>query len=104
MPAAGRKVARPVVQLLMARTAFLASGMVVSIILARGLGPVEFGIYGVIISVLTWTQLLLNDGVPGATAKLLAQRPERAGSIEQTARAVLIVGGLALFAAGWFAA
>jgi O-antigen/teichoic acid export membrane protein len=104
MLAAGRKVARPVVQLLMARTVFLASGMVVSIILARGLGPVEFGIYGVIISVLTWTQLLLNGGVPGATAKLLAQQPERAGSIEQTARAVLIIGGLALFAAGWFAA
>jgi O-antigen/teichoic acid export membrane protein len=104
MPAAGRKVARPVIQLLMARTVFLASGMVVSIILARALGPVEFGIYGVVISVLTWTQLLLNGGIPGATAKLLAERPERAASIEQTARAVLISGGLSLFAAGWVAA
>jgi O-antigen/teichoic acid export membrane protein len=104
IPAAGRKVARPVVQLLLARTVFLASGMVVSIILARALGPVEFGIYGVIISVLTWTQLLLNGGIPGATAKLLAERPERAAAIEQTARAVLIAGGLVLFAAGWLAA
>ena len=78
--------------------------MVVSVILARGLGPAEFGIYGVIISVLTWTQLLLNGGVPGATAKLLAQQPERAASIEQTARAVLISAGLALFAGGWLAA
>jgi O-antigen/teichoic acid export membrane protein len=104
MPAAGRKVARPVVQLLLARTVFLASGMVVSIILARALGPVEFGIYGVIISVLTWTQLLLNGGIPGATAKLLAERPERAAAIEQTARAILIAGGVALFAAGWLAA
>lgn len=104
MPAAGRKVARPVVQLLMARFVFLASGMVVSIILARALGPAEFGIYGVVISVLTWTQLLLNGGIPGATAKLLAERPNRAATIEQTARAVLISGGLALFAGGWLAA
>jgi O-antigen/teichoic acid export membrane protein len=88
----------------MARTVMLASGLVVSVILARGLGPAEFGIYGVIISVLTWTRPLLNGGVPGATAKLLAQRPERAASIEQTARAVLISAGLALFAGGWLAA
>ena len=72
-------------------------------ILARGLGPAEFGIYGVIISVLTWTQLLLNGGVPGATAKLFAEQPERAAAIEQTARAVLISGGFALFAGGWLA-
>jgi O-antigen/teichoic acid export membrane protein len=104
LPAAGRKVARPVVQLLMARTVFLASGMVVSIILARALGPATFGVYGVIISVLTWTQLLLNGGIPGATAKLLAQRPEHAAPIEQTARVMLISGGLALFAVGWLAA
>ena len=37
--------------------------LAVSVILARGLGPAEFGIYGVIISVLTWTQLLLGGGV-----------------------------------------
>jgi O-antigen/teichoic acid export membrane protein len=88
----------------MARSVFLGSGLVISVILARGLGPAEFGIYGVIISVLTWTQLLLNGGVPGATAKLFAQQPERAASIEQTARAVLISAGLALFALGWLAA
>jgi PST family polysaccharide transporter len=88
----------------MARTVFLASGMVISIILARGLGPAALGIYGVIISVLTWTQLLLNGGVPGATAKLIAESPERAASIEQTARAVLIAAGVALLAGGWLAA
>ena len=104
MPETGREIARGAVQLLMARTVFLASGLLVSVILARGLGPAEFGIYGVVISVLTWTQLLLNGGVPGATAKLFAEQPERAAAIEQRARAVLISGGLALFAEGWLAA
>ena len=42
MPETGREIARGAVQLLMARTVFLASGLVVSVILARGLGPAEF--------------------------------------------------------------
>ncbi len=95
--------ARGTLQLLIARTCFLVSGMVISIILARTLGPVAFGTYGVIISLSSWLQLVLNGGVPGATIKLLAEHPARAAAISQTARAVLLAAALVLAVPAFFA-
>jgi O-antigen/teichoic acid export membrane protein len=90
-------------QLLVARSLFLGSGLVISIVLARSLGPREFGLYSVIMSLLTWVQLLATS-VSGATAKLTA---ERAGGdmkrVEQSARTLLFVVSLVLFALGLLA-
>ena len=44
-------------QLLLARGCFSISSILSAVILARGLGPIEYGVYGVIISVLTWIEL-----------------------------------------------
>ena len=44
--------ARGTVQLLLARGCFVATGYVISVILARGLGPADYGIYGVVMSLL----------------------------------------------------
>src|SRR5215813_8203860 len=47
-------------QLLLSRSCFFACGYVVTLILARGLGPTEYGIYGVVISQLLWLEMLMN--------------------------------------------
>jgi stage V sporulation protein B len=93
--------ARGTVQLLVARGCFIVSGYLISLILARGLGPVEYGVYSVIMSVLLWGEMLGNAGIPGAMTKLLPQHEHRAAPIEQTARSLLLLISLALFALCW---
>jgi O-antigen/teichoic acid export membrane protein len=91
-------------QLLIARAVFIASGSVVSIILARGLGPSDYGVYGVLISLLTWLEMLASAGIQGATAKLIPTHASQAGAVEQTARFVLLTLGVVLFSVCWAAA
>lgn len=86
-----------------ARLFFLASGLAISILLARGLGPVEFGLYGLAITLLTWTQLLIGWSMPGAVARLAPHHghdPRIAGT------ALLLLGGFAAlgYALVWIAA
>ncbi len=91
-------------QLLLARACFIASGYVVAIVLARGLGPGDYGIYGVLISFLTWLEMLASAGVQGATGKLIPDSPSQVRVVEQSARFLLLALGLALFAICWAAA
>ena len=96
--------ARGTVQLMIARFVFLGSGLLISIMLARGLGPAEFGVYGVIMTLLTWLQLSLGASVPGAVANVLPQHADAAPVVEQTARVLAMAGSLVLFTACWFLA
>jgi O-antigen/teichoic acid export membrane protein len=91
-------------QLLIARASFIVSGSVVAIVLARGLGPSDYGVYGVLISLLTWLEMLGSAGIQGATAKLIPVHSSQVAAVEQTARFVLLALGVALFAACWAAA
>lgn len=91
-------------QLLVARASVVAFGYVATAILTRKLGPTEFGIYGVVISQLVWLETLMNAGVPGATAKLMADGRHDQGQVERSARALLVGWSLALLAISWVAA
>jgi O-antigen/teichoic acid export membrane protein len=91
-------------QLLLARGCFFASVSVVSFILARELGAANYGIYGVVISQLFWLEMLTNAGVPGATAKLIADGRHDLGEVEGSARALLLGLSIILLAVGWFLA
>ncbi len=85
------------------RVFFMISGLVISVLLARGLGPVDFGLYGLAVSLLTWTQLLVNWAVPGAVARLAPVHgydPRIAG----TATTLLLGAALLLYALVWLAA
>ena len=53
---------RGTVQMLVARVFLLVSGFGVSIILARALGPAEFGVYGVVMSFLVWFERIIGGG------------------------------------------
>jgi O-antigen/teichoic acid export membrane protein len=89
---------------MVAQGVLLVSGFAVSIILARGLGPVAFGVYGVVMSVLAWLERTLHAGIPGATASLLARDPANTQGVERTARLMLALWSLPLFALLWFLA
>lgn len=93
--------ARGTVQLLIARGCFMVSGYLISVILARGLGPVEYGVYGVIMSVLLWIEMVGSLGLVGATARLIPQHEHQALLVEQTARAILVIVSFVLFALCW---
>jgi len=89
--------------LLSARLFLLAGGLVVSILLARGLGPAEFGLYGLAITLLTWTQLLIGWSVPGAVARL-APRYGHDPRIAGTALVLLALAAALAYALVWIGA
>ena len=96
--------ARGTIQLFLARGCFLVSGYIISVILARGLGPADFGVYGVIMSVLVWIETLGSAGVPGATAQLIPQYHKQASTVEQSAQVLLVLLSVGLFALCWILA
>jgi PST family polysaccharide transporter len=59
----------------------IASGYGTHVLLARRLGPAEYGTYGVIIYVLSTVTLVLTAGVPEAIAKFAAEDPAHASAI-----------------------
>lgn len=91
-------------QLLLARLCFFASGYVISVILARTLGAAEYGIYGVVMSQLSWIEMVTTAGVPGATAKLMADGADDSRTIESSGRAILVGLSLVLMAICWLLA
>jgi O-antigen/teichoic acid export membrane protein len=82
----------------------LATGFVVTVILTRKLGPTHYGIFGVIMSQLLWLEMLTHAGVPGATAKLMADGRHDHGEIESSARALLLGFSVVVLAVCWFVA
>ena len=98
------QAARGTAWLMLARLVFLGGGLVISIILARGLGPVDFGIYGVIVTLLTLLEGVLGRGVPGAVANLIPKHEGGPPVVEQMARVLVIAGSLVLFGFCWFIA
>jgi O-antigen/teichoic acid export membrane protein len=74
-------VRRGFVLLTVGQILFLLSGYATHITLARGLGPAEYGTYGVLLSILSTVALVLTAGMPEAIAKFAAERPADAGAI-----------------------
>jgi O-antigen/teichoic acid export membrane protein len=96
--------ARGTIQLLLARGFFLASGYIIAVILARGLGPTEYGVYGVIMSVLVWIEVTARAGIPSAATKLIPQHQDKALAVEQSAQISLVLLSIALFVLCWILA
>ena len=90
--------------LLVARVCFFACSYAATALLARKLGAASFGIYGVIISILLWIEMIANAGIPAATSKLMAGGRHSAAEVESSARALLLVASILLLAVCWVAA
>lgn len=91
-------------QLLAGRASFIASGYVVSVILARGLGPGLYGYYGILVSLISRIELITSAGIPSAIGKLIPEHRDDPRPVEATARALLLVIGFLAFAGCWVAA
>jgi O-antigen/teichoic acid export membrane protein len=91
-------------QFLVARACIVLCGYAMTAILTRGLGPANYGIYGVVISQLLWLEVLLNGGVPGSTAKLMADGGHDQDAVERSARALLVGWSVLLLLACWMIA
>lgn len=79
----------------------MLAGYVVAIILARGLQPTDFGIYGVIVSAVVWLQMVVAAGIPAASSKLISDRLGEAEHVETSARFLLLGLSVLLFLVGW---
>ncbi len=63
---------------------FLISGYAIHIGLGRLLGPELYGIYAVVISLVTIINLILTTGIPQTVSKFVSERPDLARSILKT--------------------
>ena len=52
---------------------FVLSGYLINVILGRQLGPSSYGIYGIIITLMTTINLTQVSGLPQAVAKYIAE-------------------------------
>jgi O-antigen/teichoic acid export membrane protein len=92
--------ARGTIQLLTGRLLFMAGGYVITVVLARGLGPAAYGIYGLLVSLLLWLEGIAGLGIPRATMTLLPGSGQ-AVMIAQSAHILLLGTSLLLFTLCW---
>ncbi len=76
----------------------------VAVLLARGLAPAQYGVYGVVYSVLLSVELIGRLGLPQAVTKLTAEAAVGEARVTATVVTVAGVATLALFLAFWAAA
>ena len=92
-----QNVTHGTIYLMAAQAVFVASGYAIHIGLARLLGPSDYGIYAVVISLMTMVNLILKKGVPEAMSKYLAHDDGSADVIKNTALKLQLVFSLAIF-------
>ncbi|TFG42371.1 MAG: hypothetical protein E4H43_03245, partial [Bacteroidia bacterium] len=92
-----QNVTQGTIYLMFAQVAFVASGYAIHIGLARLLGPSAYGIYAVIISLMTMVNLILTTGIPQAVSKYVAHEDGSAKEIRNTALKMQLVFSLVIF-------
>jgi O-antigen/teichoic acid export membrane protein len=99
-----RRAARGTLQLMAAEGCAMACGYLIVILLARGLGPHIYGIYGIIMSVLLGVELIGRLGIPQALSKLIPENDAQASQLEQTGLALSLGVSAVIFGALWLSA
>ena len=85
--------------LMVSRIVWIASGFAIHVGLGRLLGPEQYGIFGVIISLISVTYLVLGNGIRQAITKHIANDLTLAGAIKITGLKIQLVFSLTLGAA-----
>lgn len=75
----------------------LGSGYIIHAALGRLLGPAAYGIFGVVISLMTLVNVLLITGVPLAGSRFVAMSNDAVGAIKRTAVNLQVILSLAIF-------
>jgi len=84
-------VARGSFYLMGCNIAYLASGYVIHVGLGRLLGPMTYGLFGVVIYLVTLINTVLEYGIPGAASKYIAEGDGRAVAIKNAALKIQLI-------------
>jgi stage V sporulation protein B len=77
-------IARGAIFLTISSLIFIVSGYIINIWLGRYLGPAEYGIYGIIISLVSIINITQTSGIPLAVAKYAASNKEQGEAVYKT--------------------
>ncbi len=83
--------------LMISQMVFVLSGYLIHIGLARLLGPSEYGIYAVVISLMTMFNLILSNGMPQTVSKYVAHADGNEREIKNTALKLQLIFSLIIF-------
>lgn len=75
---------------------FVLSGYLINIWLGRTLGPESYGIYGVVIALLTAINLFQTSGLPQATSKFISSQPEKEDEILKSSLKLQVLSTLTI--------
>jgi len=67
------RMAKGTLYLMIAQVIFLGSGYIIHVGLAKTISPIEYGRFGVILSILMITQIFLNMGIPETVSKFISE-------------------------------
>ncbi len=76
------RLARGVIYLLLSQAFFVLSLYVLHATLARAFTPAEYGLFSVVMTILTWVEITVNTGIPSALQKFLAEDTRMASAME----------------------
>lgn len=69
--------------LLIGQGLFLACGYGISVVLARWLGPQDYGVFGIVYSLLMVCELCVVAGIPNALQRFVGEDPGKAGALHR---------------------
>jgi stage V sporulation protein B len=75
---------------------FMVSGYLINLWLGRELGPVSYGIYGVIISLMTAVNIIQTAGLPQATSKFIASGKHDSDDVLRASLLIQVVSTLVI--------
>ncbi len=82
----------------------MVASYIVAVVLARALGPSEYGVYGIVYSVLLSVELMGRLGIPQAVSKLVAEQRAAVHALEATSVNLTLIVCLLVFVGFWAAA
>ncbi len=92
------KLAKGTLYFMFVQLIFMASGYIIHAGLGRLLGPAAYGIFGVVISLMTLVNVLLVNGIPQAGSRFIAIANDSIGAIIKITVNLQIVLSIAVFA------
>ena len=104
MAISNTEAARGTAVLVFSQACFFVLGYFAVVLLAREFGPVTYGAYGVIMSVLVWLEESGRFAIPSATAKLVAETNTAHAALERAALTLNLAVHAVLFVLLWVAA
>ncbi|MFC1948306.1 flippase [Chloroflexota bacterium] len=90
-------MAKGTLYLIIANAVLALVGYIIHFWLGRYLGPVDYGVFGVVIYLMTTVNLFITSGFPQSASKYIAEDYSRAGSIIRDANGVQLVFCAILF-------